>query len=109
MPMDRVSQSNLVYSDYSGSFSYRSWLFAHAKVLARLVVDDAAGLMTVETRGCNDEIGHVIRQETLTIEAAWISLRQHEGLADCPLGIDVAEIGSRIEAVVAARTQHHPS
>ena len=77
-------------------------LLAHAKVLAVFIVDDATGFMTVKIGWANDKIGHVERKESFTIETAWISLRQHECLADISLCIDVTEIWSREETVVAA-------
>ena len=76
-------------------------LFAHAEVLAGLIVDEAAGLMTIEMSRGDDEFGHIERKETLAIETARISLWQHEGLGHLSLGIDVAEIGPGEEAVVA--------
>ena len=57
--------------------------------------------MTIEASRTNDEIGHIEGKETFSIETARISLRQHEGLADHPLAIDVTEIGSREKTVVA--------
>ena len=74
---------------------------SHAKVLARLSIDGLAGLMTIEASGTSDEIGHIEREETLTIETAWILLRQHKGLGNPALGIDMAEIRPCEKAVVA--------
>ena len=58
--------------------------------------------MTIKASRAYDEIGDVERKETFAIETARISLRQHKGLADNALGINMTEIGSRKEAVVAA-------
>ena len=65
-------------------------------------------LRTIEAGGGDDELGHIEGQETVAIETAWIALRQHEGLADPALGIDVTEIGSREETVVATGTEYQP-
>ena len=82
---------------------------AHAEILAILSVDGLTGLMTIKASGTSDEIGHIERKETLTIETTWISLRQHKGLGYPALGIDMAEIRPCEEAVVATRTKHHPA
>ena len=87
----------------------RQDLWAHAEVLARLVVDNATGMTAVETRGAGDEVGHVERQEALAVEAAGIALRQHEGLGGNAVGIDMTEVGPRIETVIATGTQHEPA
>ena len=57
--------------------------------------------MTIKMSGRDDEIGHIERQETIPIEASGISLRQHKGLADTTLGVDVTEVGTRKKTVVA--------
>ena len=56
----------------------------------------------------DDELGDVEGEETVTIEAARIALRQHEGLGGDAVGIDVTEIGTRIETVVATGTEYEP-
>ena len=76
--------------------------FSHTKVLAIGIVDDATGFLTIKMSGADDELGHVERKETVAIETARVSLGQHECLADSALGIDVTEIGSCEESVVAA-------
>ena len=73
------------------------------------VVDDACGMAAVEARGGDDEFGDVERQEAVAIELAGIALRQHEGLADAAVGIDVTEIGTCEESVVAAGTDDEPA
>ena len=65
--------------------------------------------MTVETSGGGDEVGDIEGEETLTIETTRIALGQHKGFADLPLGIDVAEIGTGEEAIVATGTQDEPT
>ena len=84
-------------------------ILADAEGGAGAGVDGTGGLMTVETGGSGDEIGDIEGEETLTIETTGIALRQHEGLADITLGIDVTEIGARIESVVATGAQHEPA
>ena len=73
------------------------------------VVDDAGGMAAVEARGGDDEFGDVERQETVAIELAGIALRQHKGLADAAVGIDVTKIGTCEEAVVTAGTDDEPA
>ena len=82
---------------------------AHAKVPAEFIVDKTAGLTTIEARRGDDEVGHVEREETVAIETARIALRQHEGLGDYTVGIDMAEIGPCEEAVVAAGAEDEPA
>ena len=84
-------------------------ILADAEGGAGAGVDGAGGLMTVETGGGGDEIGDIEGEETLTIETTGIALRQHEGLADITLGIDVTEIGTGEESVVATGTQDEPT
>ena len=81
----------------------------HAKVLTRVIVDETTGLMTIEVSGANDEIRHIEREKTLAIETARITLRQHKGLGDVPLGIDVTEVGPCKETVVATGTHYEPT
>ena len=104
------SRLESISDNESKSNSY--WLlfcFAHAKRLAGIVVDESAGLGTIETSGCDDEIGHIEGEETVAIETAWIALGQHKGLADAALRIDVTEIRSREETIVATGTQEEPA
>ena len=76
-------------------------LGTHTKVLAIFIVDDTTGLVAIEaSRPCN-EIGHIEGKETLAIETLRILLRQHKGFADIAFCINVTEIGSRIETIVA--------
>ena len=84
-------------------------LFAHAKVLAGFIVDDTAGLITVELGWANDKIGHIEGKETFAVETARVALRQHKGFADIPLGIDVTEIGPCEQPIVATGTKHEPT
>ena len=84
-------------------------LFAHAKVLARFIVDDATGLMAIEVGWADNEIGYIKRKETVTIETARIALRQHERLGDRARSVDVAEVGPREETVVATGAEHEPA
>ena len=84
-------------------------VFAYAEVLAIVIVDDAAGLTAIEAGGAGDEIGYIEGKETPTIETAWIPLRQHKGLGDSALGINITEIGPREEAVVATGTEDKPA
>ena len=65
--------------------------------------------MTIEVRRCNDEVGNIIGKEASAIEAARIALWQHKGLADIPFGIDVTEVGTGVEPVVATGTKQQPS
>ena len=65
--------------------------------------------MTIKMSGRDDEIGHIERQETIPIETTGIALGQHKGLADNALSINVTEIGSREEPVVATRAEHKPA
>ena len=84
-------------------------ILADAEGGAGAGVDGTGGLMTVETGGGGDEIGDIEGEETLTIETTGIALRQHEGLADITLGIDVTEIGTGEESVVATGTEDEPT
>ena len=84
-------------------------VLTHAKVLAGIIVDDTAGPTAVEMCGGNDELGYVEGQETVAVELAGIALRQHKGLADAAVGIDVTEIGTGEESVVAAGTDDEPA
>ena len=77
---------------------------AHAKVLAGLIVDDTTGLGTVEAGRGDDEIGHIEGKKTLAIEATGVALRQHKGLGDSSLSIDVTEIWACKKTVIATRT-----
>ncbi len=52
---------------------------AHTDAFARVVVDDARCLTSVEVRGTCDELGDVERAETVLVEGAGVALRQHEG------------------------------
>ena len=81
----------------------------YPKVLACIVVDDATGMMTIEASRSDDEVGNIERKETIPIETARISLRQHEGLGDNSVGIDVTEIRPRIETVITSGTKHEPT
>ena len=85
------------------------YIFAHTKVFARFIINESTGLMTIKVSRTNDEIGHIEGEETLAIETARIALRQHEGLADNAVSIDVTEIGPREETIVATGTQHEPA
>ena len=82
---------------------------AHAKVFAGGIVDDAAGVTTIKTSRGDNELGDVKGQETVAIETTGIALRQHKGLADNSLGIDMTEIGTCKKAVVATGTQDKPT
>ena len=82
---------------------------AHAKVLTIVIVNDTTGMMTIEVGWSNDEIGHIKGEKAFAIETARIALGQHKGLADRPIGIDMAEIGTRKKAVVTTGTQHQPT
>ena len=84
-------------------------LWSHTKVLASVVVDKPTGLLAIEAGGRNDEVGHVEREETVAIETARIALRQHECFGDTPFGIDMTEIRTREETVVAAGTEYEPT
>ena len=48
-------------------------VLAYAKVGARITIDDATGLRTVEVRRTNDEIGDVEGQEAVAVETARVS------------------------------------
>ena len=75
-------------------------LLTHTKVLARIVVDDATSLLTIEASWTDDELRHIERKETVTIETARILLWQHKRLAYIALCIDMTEIRARDEAIV---------
>ena len=66
-------------------------------------------MMAIKVRGRYDEVGPIEGEETVAIEAAWIALRQHKGLADNTFGIDVTDIGSRKKTIIATGTQHEPT
>ena len=82
---------------------------AHTKVRARITIDDATGLRTVEVRRTNDEIGDVEGQEAVAVETARVSLGQHKGLSNMALCIDMTEIGSREETIVTTGAEHEPA
>lgn len=65
--------------------------------------------MTIKVSRAYDEIGDVERKETFAIETARISLRQHKGLADLSLSVNVTKIGPCEETVVATGAKHHPT
>ena len=75
-------------------------LLPYTKILAGFIVDDTASLVTIEVSWTNNEIRNIEGKETIEIEAAWISLRQHESLADNAIGIDMTEIGSCKETII---------
>ena len=79
-----------------------SW--ADTEVLARLIVDDMAGLMAIEPCWSNDEIGYVEGEESVAIESARISLRQHKCLGNNAACVDMTEIGPCEQTVVATGT-----
>lgn len=81
------------------SFFHSSIL--NPKVLSVVIIDETTGFMTVKAGWSYDEIRHIKGKETVAIETARIALRQHKGLADMPLGIDMTEIGSCEETVIA--------
>ncbi len=81
----------------------------HTHVLSVVIIDETTGFMTVKLGWPNDEIWRVKGEETVAIETAWIALRQHEGLGDTALDIDMTEIGSCEEAVVTTGTEHKPA
>ena len=83
--------------------------FTHAEVLARVIVDEADGLMSIEAGGGNDELGHVEGEETVAIETARVALWQHESLRDNTVGVDVTEIRTGEEAVVTTGAEHEPA
>ena len=83
-----------------GSYFFSRRLLTHAKVCTLGIVDDATGMITIEARRTDNEIGHIERQETVTIETTRIALWQHEGLGDDALGIHMTEIRSREETIV---------
>ena len=65
--------------------------------------------MAVEACRSCDEVRHIERHEPPPVETPGIPLRQHEGLGDIPLLINMAEIGTREESVVAAGAEHEPA
>ena len=79
------------------------------KPLARFIVDNPTYIIGVEMSGSNDEIGHIKREETLAIETSGITLWQHECLAGIALGINVAEIRTGVESVIATGTEYQPA
>ena len=89
--------------------SLRSEHNTHAEVFARFIVDDTTGFMTIKASWSNDEIGNIEGKETVAVETTRTSLRQHEGLGDNAIGIDVTEIKARKKTIVATGTQHEPA
>ena len=65
--------------------------------------------MAIEAGWTDDEIGHIEGKETFAIETTRVTLRQHKGLADHALGIDMTEIGPCEETVVTTGTEYHPA
>ena len=86
-----------------------SSLFAHAEVLAVFIVDDLACLMSIEMGGTSNEIRHIEGEEPVAIETTRIPLRQHKGLGDLAIGIDMTEIGASEEPVVTTGTEYYPA
>ena len=84
-------------------------IFPHAKVLTGFIIDKTAGVMTIEVSRTDDEIRHIEGEETFAIETAGIPLRQHKGLSDNALVVNVTEIGSCEEPIIATGTQHEPA
>ena len=82
---------------------------ADGEVAAGGGVDDAGGLAAVEAGGGDDELGDVEGEETVAVELAGMALGEHEGLADAAVSVDVTEIGTGEESVVAAGTEHEPA
>ena len=81
----------------------------NVKILAILIIDNPTCSITVEVGGPDDKFGHIEREETLAIETARIALRQHKGLANAPVCINMTEIRTRIETVISTGTQHEPT
>ena len=100
---------NIVGREKAILHTHKGGLLAHTEVGSRLVVDDAARFATVKMCWPYDEIGNVVRKEALKIETARIALGKHEGLANSPVVINVAEIGAREEAIVATGTEDEPA
>ena len=65
--------------------------------------------MSIEMGGTSNEIRHIEGEEPVAVETTRISLRQHKGLGDLAIGIDVTEIGTREEPVVTAGTEYYPA
>ena len=84
-------------------------LLAYANVFTGIIIDDTAGLMTIEASRANDEFGHIEGKETFAVETAWITLWQHKGFGNGALGIDMTEIGPCEEPIVATGTKHEPA
>ena len=86
-----------------------SEVFLHTEILTGIAIDDTAGLTAVEVYGGCDELRHIEGEETVAVELSRIALRQHKGLGNGATGIDVTEIRSREETVVASGTQNKPA
>ena len=84
-------------------------LGTHTEVRTRFIVDGTAGFPAIETSGAGDEIGYIERKKTFAVETARISLWQHKCLGGIPFRIDMTEIGSSVETVVATRTEYEPT
>ena len=56
---------------------------------------------TVEACRTDDELRYVEGKESVPVEVSRVPLGQHEGLGDIPPVVNVAEVGSREEPVVA--------
>ena len=65
--------------------------------------------MTIETSWANDEVRHIKRKETVAIETARVSLRQHKSFGNIAISIYVTKIRPCEEAIVATRAEHHPT
>ena len=84
-------------------------LLAYAKVLSVFIIDESAGLVSIEMSRANDEIGYIEGKETSAIKTPRISLWQHKGLADSPLGINMTEIGPCEQTVITTGTEYEPT
>ena len=58
--------------------------------------------MTIETSWAYDEIWHIKRKETVAIETARVSLRQHKSFGNITFSIYVTKIGSCEETIVTS-------
>ena len=67
-----------------------------------LISFTCASLITVKASWTNDEIGHIEGKETVAIETARVTLRQHKSFGNIAISIYVTKIGPCEETIVTS-------
>ena len=101
--MQWITRANVLLNDANLSVSHHPHLhtlIAHNLLFGKLVVEGYRG---------SHELGDIVRHEASVVELPGVPLGQHEGLAHRSVFGNMAEVGTRILSIVAARTEDEPT